>query len=89
MSNQFELPHFKYIPNAFELGLFSKETFTCEICNSEQNYRYVGPVYMENENSTGTFKVTAEISNFGLLKIKGTDSTNRCIVKCAGACFKS
>ena len=58
MSKQFELPHFKYVPNAYELGLFSKESFTCEICNSEQKYRYIGPVYMENESSTGTYKVT-------------------------------
>jgi uncharacterized protein CbrC (UPF0167 family) len=46
------------MPNAYDLGLFSKETFTCEICNTEQSYRYIGPLYMENEKSTGTFKVT-------------------------------
>ena len=58
MTNQLELPHFKYIPNAYELGLFSKETFTCDICKTEQKFRYSGPLYMENEKSKGTFKVT-------------------------------
>ncbi len=59
MDKQFELPHFQYIPNAYELGLFELGQFICEICNTEQNYRYTGPIYMENEKSTGTFKVTS------------------------------
>ncbi len=59
MTKQLELPHFKYIPNAYELGLFSREEFTCDICKTAQNFRYTGPVYMENEDSNGTFKVTS------------------------------
>jgi uncharacterized protein CbrC (UPF0167 family) len=58
MTKQVELPHFKYIPNAYELGLFSKEIFTCDICKTEQNFRYTGPIYLENEKSNGTFKIT-------------------------------
>ena len=59
MTKQFELPHFKYVPNAYELGLFSKEEFVCDICGTEQNFRYSGPLYLENEKSNGTFKVTS------------------------------
>ena len=58
MTKELELPRFKYIPNAYELGLFTKEEFTCDICKTEQNFRYTGPVYVENESSTGTHKVT-------------------------------
>lgn len=38
---------------------------------------------------TGTFLTTADISNYNLLHIEGTDSTNRCTVTCSGGgCFK-
>ncbi|MBN2155510.1 MAG: CbrC family protein [Candidatus Lokiarchaeota archaeon] len=58
MSKQLELPQFKYLPNAYDLGIFNNEKFVCDICNTEQEYRYVGPFYMEKEKSNGTIKVT-------------------------------
>ena len=57
-TNQVDLPRFKYLPNAYELGLFKEEDFTCDICDTKQQYRYVGAYYMEKDNSKGTFKVT-------------------------------
>jgi uncharacterized protein CbrC (UPF0167 family) len=60
MTNELELPRFKYFPHAFsaELGLFKRETFTCDVCKTERDYRYVGAYYMEREVSKGTVKVT-------------------------------
>ncbi len=58
MTKEIELPNFKYVPNAFALGLFTKEKFVCDVCKTEQNYRYVGPYYMEKANAKGTNKVT-------------------------------
>ena len=37
---------------------------------------------------TGTFVTTANITNFGNLFIKGTDSSNKCEVTCIGGCFR-
>lgn len=37
---------------------------------------------------TGTFTTTANIVNFNVLDIAGTDSSNKCIVKCLGGCFR-
>jgi len=36
---------------------------------------------------TGTFKTTANISNYKFLHREGTSSTNRCNVTCSGGCF--
>jgi len=36
---------------------------------------------------TGTFTMTADIYNYGLAIIKGTDSSNKCIVTCDGGCL--
>jgi len=58
MNKQLQLPVFKYLPHAFELGLFSKEKFTCDICKTEREYRYIGPFYVEKKKSKGTNKVT-------------------------------
>jgi len=37
---------------------------------------------------TGTFVTTSDITNYGLLHIEGTDSSNICKVTCFGGCFK-
>jgi uncharacterized protein CbrC (UPF0167 family) len=58
MTKQLELPQFIYLPNAYEIGLFKEEAFTCDICKTEQNFRYVGAYYMEKVTSKGTVKVT-------------------------------
>lgn len=39
-------------------------------------------------NGTGTLTMNADITNFGTVTVKGTDSTNRCKVTCQGGCFK-
>ena len=48
---QLELPRFKYLPNAYELGLFTEEEFICDICKTDQNLRYNGPFYVEKERA--------------------------------------
>lgn len=37
---------------------------------------------------TGTFTIEADITNPSSILLKGTDSSNRCIVHCNGGCFK-
>lgn len=37
---------------------------------------------------TGTFTTTADISNWGKIRIEGTDQSNICRVKCDGGCFR-
>ena len=38
---------------------------------------------------TGTFTTNADIIAYNLIRILGTDQTNRCIVTCRGGCFKN
>lgn len=40
------LPHFKYHPNAYRLGLFKQgPARRCAVCNQDTNYVYSGPFY--------------------------------------------
>ena len=44
-----DLPHFKYNPNALELGVIKKEPTACPICKQNREYTYAGPFYSVEE----------------------------------------
>jgi uncharacterized protein len=58
MTKEFELPRFKYFPNAYDFGLFREEDFICDICKTKQHFRYVGAYFLEKEDSKSMYKVT-------------------------------
>ncbi|MDF2700996.1 MAG: hypothetical protein K0Q49_2560 [Haloplasmataceae bacterium] len=44
-----ELPVFKYHFDPLNTGIIIKENIRCEVCNSNKNYKYIGPFYCIDE----------------------------------------